>query len=83
MKYNNELCFYCGKYIGAGNNAVISLSTDTYNTQRNFCSNKCIHEFKQKAKKSKSGFYTLPVYYGKKELKKEWLKIGKKPTIAK
>ncbi len=64
MKYDEMTCYWCGESV-ENQKAFYSLRTDTFRTRRNFCSEKHLKEFKKHAKKSNSGFLTLPPYRGK------------------
>jgi len=68
--YDEERCYWCGKFIGVGNDAFSSLATDTTKTMRNFCCEEHLELFKKHAKKTspkRAGMYKLKPYYGKED----------------
>ena len=64
VSYDEERCYWCGKFIGKDNMAYSSIATDTIKTMRNFCSKEHLLEFKANAKGKKTSLELIP-YYGK------------------
>jgi hypothetical protein len=73
MAYDEGTCYWCGKKLPLTKDkkryeAIFSLKTDTLQTRRNFCNERCLNAFKKKAKyrdDSTLGWYFLPAYQGK------------------
>lgn len=68
MKYDEENCYWCGKFIGENNHAFASIATDTLKTMRNFCCEDHLLKFKEKATGKKTTLKLKP-YYGKVDKK--------------